>query len=260
MIKHYLKLKLITLFVIFLALGTAFAGRGDKTKSIHTPVGGTPVQVGDASARDTIALDALAANQKDYYVKNRISFGVDMHYPEFVPGPQLVEVSIHVKRWDLNNVAMADLDFKLNIRYFHNDSVNSQILSKYEFSNAYRVMFRIDTIRIDGTLAGKLPKNLFVQGDIFVERYTELSSSPVDNNPIQFLDLDCNSASDGLRFSWKPLQGAEEYQLEFMHISNYGSASSIKAPDQLLYDFKHNATRISTSNLYYDIPLIFDRG
>lgn len=260
MIKHYLKLIFATVLLTFMAQSSALAGRGDKTKSIHTPQGGSSVVVGDPTAEETIALDPLAANQRDYNVRNRISFGVDIHYPEFVPGPQVVEVSMRVKRWDVNNNPLSDLHFKLNIAYYHEDATRSRILSDYEFDNTYKMVFRIDTIRVDGTLTGKLPKNLFVQGDIFVERYTELSPSEVNINPLQFLDLDCDHANDGLRFSWKAHTGAEEYQLEFVHISNYGANSTVKSASELAYDFKRNATRITTSNLSYDIPLLFDRG
>ncbi len=260
MTKYYFKLIFTTVLVILLANEAVYAGRGDKTISIHTPQGGSPVVVGTYTAMEKVQLDPLAIGQRDYNVRNRISFGVDIHYPEFVPGPQLVEVSIRVKRWGVNNNPQGELEFKLNIAYYHSDTVHSSILADYEFSNAYKMEFEIVKIIVNGVTTDVLPKNLFVQGDIFVERYTELSSSPVNNFEPRFLDLDCNEHSDGIRFSWKPITGAEEYQLEFLHISNYGSGFTIKAPEELVYDFKHNSTRITTSKSSYDIPLIFDRG
>ena len=146
---QYYRLFFVTLLVGLFAQTSAFAGRGDKTKSIHTPVGGSPVTVGTATAIDSIQLDLPASNQRDYGVTNRISFGVDMHYPEFVAGPQLVEVSIRAMLWDVNNISMGTYNFKLNIAYYHQDTVHSTILSKWEFGGAYKMKFRIDTIRVN---------------------------------------------------------------------------------------------------------------
>ncbi|WP_343748197.1 hypothetical protein, partial [Fluviicola sp.] len=258
--KYFLQLIFLALVATFLGHGNAFAGRGDKTKSIHTPVGGSPVKIGEATSRDTIALDALATDQRDYSVRNRVSFGVDIHYPEYVPGPQLVQISVHVKRWDVHSNPMSDIDIKLDIAYFHTDTVHSRILSDYEFTDAYKMMFRIDTIWVDGSLTSTFPKNLFLQGDIFVERYSTLSISEMGINAIKFLDKDCDENKDGLRFAWKPHYGAEMYQLEFLHVSNYGTDGTTQNPADLQYDFGHNSTRIETSNTFYEIPLIFDRG
>jgi hypothetical protein len=258
--KNYLKLILATVLLMFFVKQEAHAGRGDKTRSIHTPQGGSAVVVGTATAKDSISLDPLAGNQRDYNVLNRISFGVDIHYPEFVAGPQIVEVSMHVKQYDVSNNPLPDLQFKLNIEYYHSDTLHSRIMSNYEFSNAYRMIFRIDTIRVNGTVTTTLPKNLFVQGDIFVERYTELGSTPFSVNAVQFLDVDCDNLNDGIHFSWPAYAGAEEYQLEFMHISNYGSNNTIKSASSLAYNFRKNSTRVTTSDLSYDIALLFDRG
>lgn len=258
--KHCIKLIFATVLLTIFAQQDAYAGRGDKTKSIYTPLGGSAVKVGTPTAIDSIELDPLGSNQRDYNVRNRISFGVDIHYPEFVEGPQLVQISVHIKRFDQNNTPLADLDVKLNIEYYHHDTIHSRILSDYEFTGAYRMIFRIDTIRIDGKVQSTLPKNLFVQGDIFVERYTELSSAAFAYNPIQFLDNDCNEIRDGIRFSWPAYVGAEEYQVEFFHISNYGANGTVQAPSSLSYNFRNNSTRITTSKLFYDIALLFDKG
>src|SRR5690554_4164961 len=196
--RYYFKLTITTIFLLFIVQHSANAGRGDKTSSIHTPHGGTSVEVGTTTAIDSVELDQLATNQRDYNVRNRISFGVDMQYPEFVSSRQIVEVSIKVKQFDINNNSLPELKFKLNIAYYHRDTLNSIILDDYEFSDAYRLIFEIDTIRLDGNIVFTLPKNLFVQGDIFVERYTELSSSTISGNAIGFLDVDCNNVNDGI--------------------------------------------------------------
>src|SRR5690554_3804772 len=258
--RNHFKYIFTTIFLLFFVQLSVNVSRGDKTSSIHTPIGGSPVMTGTATAIDSVELDPLASNQRDYNVRNRISFGVDMQYPKFVSRKQSVEVSVNVKQFDENNTALSDLNFKLNIAYNHRDTLKSTILDDYEFSDAYKIIFKIDTIRVNGDLATTLPENLFVQGDIFVERYSELSTTTIFGNPIQFLDVDCNNSYDGIHFSWPDFQGAEEYQLEFMHVSDYGVNGSVKPEASLNYDFRNNSTRITTSKTFYNIGLLFDRG
>ena len=258
--RNHFKYTFTTIFLLFFVQLSVNASRGDKTSSIHTPIGGSPVMTGTATAIDSVELDPLASNQRDYNVRNRISFGVDMQYPKFVSRKQRVEVSVNVKQFDENNTALSDLNFKLNIAYNHRDTLKSIILDDYEFSDAYKIIFKIDTIRVNGDLATTLPENLFVQGDVFVERYSELSTTTIFGNPIQFLDVDCNNSYDGIHFSWPDFQGAEEYQLEFMHVSDYGVNGSVKPEASLNYDFRNNSTRITTSKTFYNIGLLFDRG
>src|SRR5690554_1817939 len=258
--RYYFKLTLTTIFALFCVHNQVNAGRGDKTISIHTPLGGSSVEVGTATAIDSLELDPLGKDQRDYNVRNRISFGVDMHYPEFVSLEQIVEVSLKVKQFDIHDKILPELNFKLNIAYYHSDSLNSLILDDYEFNDAYRVVFEIDTIRLNGQVVSVLPKNLFVQANIFVERYTTLENSTISTHSTKFLDANCDTYIDGIRFSWSSFTGAEEYQLEFMHISDYGKDSTILAPSDLNYDFRNNSTRITTSKTNYDISLLFDRG
>lgn len=259
-LNHTMKTLTALVGVLLLTTFVAFGGRGDKTKSLHTPVGGTPVQLLTPTAHDSIKLDPLGGNQQDYNVLGRVSFGVDLKYPEFVSANQKVQVSMFVKQWDVNNNPLPDLHFKLNIDFNHADTSKSKILDRFEFTGAYRVFFQIDTIRVNGSLTNILPKNLFVQTDLFVERYTTLAATAVVTNAPELMDIDCNSENDGIKLSWQPLAGAEEYQLEFVHITNYGAGNTVLSASSLAYDFKHNSTRITTSKLCYEMPLIFDKG
>src|SRR5690554_6615498 len=126
--KNYFKHILATIFLLLIVQHSAFAGREDRTSSIHTPQGGSAVEIGTSTAIDSVELEQHSIYQMDYNVMNRISFGVDMQYFEFVSDKQIVEVSIDVKQFDKNNMALPDLNFKLNIAYHHHDTLNSIIL------------------------------------------------------------------------------------------------------------------------------------
>lgn len=68
-----------------------------------------------------------------------------------------------------------------------------------------------------------------------------------------------------LRFTWKALNWAQSYELEYLYVDNYGDNGSFKLPEHIPYDFRFNSTRIDVpaqgSGLQeYSIPNIFDFG
>jgi photosystem II stability/assembly factor-like uncharacterized protein len=53
--------------------------------------------------------------------------------------------------------------------------------------------------------------------------------------------------------SWDSVGGAEEYQLEWLHVNNYKGVA-------LPYDFSQNATRITTKETTYEVSSLFEKG
>src|SRR5690554_6118995 len=192
---------------------------------------------------DIVSDSSPSALEVDHHLFNRISFGVDLDYEEFVSTEQKVKVSIHLERFNANNVALPSLDFYLDISYRHSDTLHSHILSSYDFSGVYKFIYRIDSIWVDDVLTNTLPKNLFVQGDIFVERYTTLNTSAEVTSNLSFMDTDHDGVKDGIEFTWSNFPGAEAYELEFLHVSNFGALGTVISPSHLAYDFRNNATR-----------------
>ncbi len=59
--------------------------------------------------------------------------------------------------------------------------------------------------------------------------------------------------------SWGIISGAEEYQLEWLHVNNYKNPKT-NANVDLPYDFNKNATRITTKEDHYNISSVFEQG
>lgn len=260
--KLYFKHIITSIFLIFLFQHYGLASQIDKSNAIRTASpNGIPVSVGTPMAIDSVFITGPQINQVDYSITNRISLGVDLHYPEFVGGPQHVKVSVNVSKYDASHVFIESVNVNLHIDYFHNDTLHSFVLDRFEFQGSYKLVFRIDTVWINGVNNDTLPKNLFVKGSILGERYTQLNTATGSGNcNIQYLDLDNDAQSDEIQMSWPVIDGAEQYQVEFFHVSNYGEGNTIILPNNLKYDYKHNSTRITTSAHSYRIALIFDRG
>jgi photosystem II stability/assembly factor-like uncharacterized protein len=83
--------------------------------------------------------------------------------------------------------------------------------------------------------------------------------------------VDCNgeltaneAEAKELQFTWNTLAGMVEYQLEWTWVDDYDiSGAPFNSPaelDALKYDLGRNATRISTAETNYTIPLLYDRG
>lgn len=251
-----LLLTVTTLWVCF----AAHAGIIEWTNRIQTPHGGTPVEIGEPEAIDSVRASVATGTYLDAQVVNRISLGIDIHYPKYFASAMDVAVQVKVKRWDVAMAPLSDTLIWLNVKYAPSDTLQMIALNKVEFTNAYKLVFSVEQITVNGSGETILPANLYVQGDIFIERYQELSSSPLTASLLK-VDRDCNETDDALEISWSPVIGAEEYQLEWAYVNDYAATLSGSLPQSALnYDFKFNSTRITTAATTHTISLVFDRG
>ena len=107
-------------------------------------------------------------------------------------------------------------------------------------------------------------------GDLYVEATIDADETPAFNFsaplPISanmgYNIISVASQAREMEVFWEYILGAEQYEMEYIHVDNYdaSSLSSSKSPGSIDYDFLHDATRIVTSNQYYRIPLVFERG
>ena len=251
--------------VLFIGIASLFyynahAGIIEWTNRIHTPSGGTPVQISYPEAIDSVKADIPSGVYNDAQILNRISLGIDIHYPQYFGSAMDIEVQVRVERWDVSMTPLSDTTFWLKVFYSPSDTLQMIALNKTEFYNAYKLVFSVQDIKVNGVNESILPANIYVQGDIFIERYLELGSTPVLSSFTK-IDKDCNGVDDAIMISWTHLTGAEEYQLEWAYINDYSnSLAGVLPPNALEYDFKFNSTRIITSDNSYTISLVFDKG
>ncbi len=72
-----------------------------------------------------------------------------------------------------------------------------------------------------------------------------------------------NNANTGgtIQLHWDYTPSAEEYEVEWAHINDYGTANNTYlSTSELTYNFRNNATRVRISDNFYTIPLTFDHG
>jgi len=76
----------------------------------------------------------------------------------------------------------------------------------------------------------------------------------------QVTNLAVPSNASEIELNWPHQTGAEEYDLEYLFVNNYFDATTLIAATALNYDFRNNATRITTAQNFYRLSLVFEKG
>ncbi|MGZ4036863.1 MAG: hypothetical protein ACXVPQ_03490, partial [Bacteroidia bacterium] len=109
------------------------------------------------------------------------------------------------------------------------------------------------------------PNDLYLEGSITADETIALSYSTAlpASSQFSFEALTASSYTTDLQAQWDYVPGAENYELEWLYLDDYPSTTYTASPvstSSLTYDFDHDATRIVTSNQYYNIPMVYERG
>jgi RHS repeat-associated protein len=191
--------------------------------------------------------------------KGIVTLGVNHHFQYW--GEFTTEVKIKLTTYaTLAATGVVDT-ITLKISCFPGDSLSYLDKQSYTFDNVEKFDVMLISVKQNGVSTLDLIENLFIQGDVYVDRVydftgqlsTEVNiTSSHDDDP---LDLDCDMVPDEFVIAWDPVEGAEEYQLEWVYINDYDTTIS-----GLNVDFRLNSTRISTSQTNYHLSLVFDKG
>jgi len=234
---------------------------------IFTPISGSPtVTIGAPTALTQVLMPTPSTTQYvDRYKRGVVTFGVDHHYGLVFQNSR-IEIKVKLQRFATigSATAMPDTVLNMAISYSPNDSLSFEDRHSISFWGIEKYNMTLEEIKVNGTVVTILPANLYIHGDLFIDRIYDfvpyVQDAPVLSvNPL-IEDIDCDDHDDQVKLYWTSVQGAQEYQLEWAYINNYGDNLTPKTPSELEIDFKHNSTRVSTSNTNYTISLAFDRG
>ncbi|MBL7780475.1 MAG: hypothetical protein JNM22_04590 [Saprospiraceae bacterium] len=240
---------------------------------INTLSPANPVTIGLPTATATVAVtQPWTGAFVDAAVSDRITLGIDHENMAFITLAGEIKVKIKLEIWLPNNTTTSPSstnfipEMVLNYQPFSN-TVPYVDKSVYTFTKAYKYRITIDGITQNGMAISTLPANIFIDADIDVERYYDFSTNaftPITYpaSPNNTLDLNCDGIFDELVIQWLPMVGAEEYHLEWTFVNDYGA--TLNAPKipaaNLIFDFKNNSTRITTTATSYNLTLTFEHG
>lgn len=160
----------------------------------------------------------------------------------------------------------------LNIIYnASNSSASSIHLASKRIPDFHKIKIEVTNIT-DNTpdpdvTVTSLLANMYMEVELAVERYYELEEEAVFD-PEFTLAHDINNTNgtgvnDEIDFYWTYIEGAEFYELEWVHVNNYVDGTTYLTDADVDFaesEFKYNSTRIRTSQQHYMIPALFDRG
>ncbi len=243
---------------------TALAGHINANEIIKSTTYGDVI-VGTASASKTVEINPKTGSFSDADVLNLLTFGVNHRHPDYHGDSMDVRVRYTISPYDASNTLGPLRTGSLEIFYRPNGVMDFRDKASFKFTNAYKFTFTIDSIIVDGVAKDTLPSHLYLEGNIDVLRwfnFTAQCTTAVSFASLGFEDLDCNTQNDHIKVTWPVVSGAEEYQLEWTFVNDYlnNPAGPYIANTAVPYNFQGNATRITTTQTYYRIPLLFEHG
>lgn len=263
--KNYLKK--IAFSVLLMSSLLAQAGQIQPITGILRTTGTTTIINGSSVIVEQTSLPSAGVSA-DYNVVDLISLNLDNETTHFFNTPTSFNIDLSLKSWNASGTLTTHAPFTLTVS--SDDRYNKQTIDKAikKITHAYKLEITI-TGMTQTTSAGTiilptLPDYLYVEGEInMIRYYNYLGAAPVFNPMgITALDIDCDGTPDDeMKVKWGTVVGAEEYQLEWSFVNDYGvtGTTSIMA-SSLFADFKNNSTRITTAATEYNVSLLFEKG
>lgn len=197
-----------------------------------------------------------AANYVDAKVNARVSLVIDPKKTSGIPSAPAT-VNVEIKYYLFNGTSMVLQPVKavaLSVAYTATGTYTN--VSYIDLGPAYRVEAKI--VGVNGlNVAHKLVN------EIRVERYYKpsLSVSNLNHGAPDY-------ANSQLQVTWDHIPNAEYYELEWAPIESFLSLNSAQEPIEVSVSqipvgknyFRFNATRVTTTNASYDIPLVYEKG
>ncbi|MHB8259764.1 MAG: M91 family zinc metallopeptidase [Bacteroidia bacterium] len=234
------------------------------------------------SASDTIAVnDTLISevnpktgNFSDVSVVDILTVGIDPNYIKYLGIDSVnYKISLRIDGYDAANNLISTSNQTLTVIYNPIKSAFYKDQSIYVFKKAYKYRITYLGAKVNGITKTKLPGELFIDGDIEVNRYYNFASVVTNSftlNPANPLNIDCdaNTIYDELNVSWNTCFGSgtgmvcpESYDFEWTFINDYDTLVGLYKSSLLLnYDFVNNSTRVNVTDNFYRISLIYEHG
>lgn len=184
----------------------------------------------------------------NFNVKNEIILKIDPDYTGSSLQTGAFDIDFDIEYKDANFTTHYINNIQLTVEY--NNNQTSIDLNHFSFSDGHEVKIIINSISSNLGF-------LKLESHIEVERYYEISLlMPVSGITASLV----SDPENVIQFNWPNVTGAEEYELEWTFVGNYGlNGTPINGLD-LKFDFKRNSTNVIVKNNSYKIANVFERG
>ena len=207
-----------------------------------------------SSGAPGIAWHASNFNQSiKNYIHLKYTGAATIHYTS----SWTIHVDLKIERWNENGIQLPDQYSSLDLNYNPASGTKYKDISTFSTINGAKVKVTVTGITTSGFGSLPFPADVQIENVIQVERTHKMNAAAAiyignTNNYCLYNGNATNgNSSNTIEFHWDYLEGAEEYDFEWV----------FKSDDDLnqIIDFA-NATRITTTNQYYTINNAFDNG
>jgi RHS repeat-associated protein len=257
---------LLLLLLLLAPVLTAFGGVEESTAALQgSDISTTSVLTVIDNKYPVIVQGNSASLFGHGTIKNSVALQIEYAQNRVLAAQGLV-VQFKIKPYDATGtplpylVDQGSITQELRVLYDPAAMVNEVDQHVYTFQGYFKFDVEITSVQ-DGNGNNINPDVLFrMEAAVKTERYYAFDHLWIPDvyNHVYL------SADNALKVYWAYQAGAEHYELEWTHVNDYGfTAGTPLDKDEIPIDkntFIYNSTRITTSNQYYEIPMVYDRG
>lgn len=215
------------------------------------------------------AAGASSGSFYDKQIKNRVMLSIDHTDNKFVGVDYSVVVSFDLtyKKY-VSGVFQSFTESRQLTVFNYLSAAVSNDKEVYEYDGGNEMVVKVTNIAISPGGPSISNARILLETEIDIERCYYFDAT-ANYNYLNLTHCSADMSAKGeLEVSWLTVEGAEEYELEWTHISNYagtktGSAYDAVTASALTFDeklFDLNATRITTANTFFRIPYVYESG
>ncbi|MFN8272705.1 MAG: hypothetical protein U0U33_20765 [Chitinophagaceae bacterium] len=203
---------------------------------------------------------------KPYYERNIVTLKINEDSMYYLPSPFTATVIVKITYLRYRSLTDSSVIIRNDTLTVNYDSTKTYTgIHNFIFDSAQQVQVKITKVTISNTtLSSQVLKSLILETQIQpYTNYTWSCSANIDTTIAVDNNTNRINSTGELLISWPNVFGADEYDLEWSFIDQVALNDSVYGnpaqPDSAFVAkvFANNATRITTSNLSYGIPLIF---
>jgi hypothetical protein len=169
-----------------------------------------------------------------------------------------LQVKVFIKALHLDaNVTSETIDLEM---VYHNGTLTrSKIAALHAMKDVYAVDLQVQNVTATGDLGNALLGELSSQVKLEVG-FQENRLMAADYNTYPEATHCFNASTQEINISWKGIEAAEGYELEYLFVDNYAENGTLLDPADIAYNFHEQAIRVQTTQPYYRFPHLFERG
>jgi RHS repeat-associated protein len=204
----------------------------------------------------TNALDPTWYNGINMYrVRNRIKLEVNPYVLDAcIPDSFTCSVTVRILRLD-KDYNLDSVDKTLIVTYHNGLRKLYDAVDVFAFEGYHYVQTKIISVSCGSSIANFL----ILKNEIDIDRFYDISLS---TGPT-ISSVTHESTTKEIEISWTYISGIvpEEYDLEWTFVDNYKNiGGEFFTASETEYNFRHNSTRVTTSENSYKISAAFERG